>query len=142
MKNLEINDFELTWYMQEICMHCSGACMGYISLIDLLNDPKTIQSRITWFQLTSFLSHAAMISKYLSPISKGHVAIMRKDLLRKTLEIPENSEVLSRDARDNIEHFDERIDNWVGSGHGKILEIVLLDRDTFMHLRGNENKIK
>lgn len=142
MKNLEINDYELTWYMQEILMHCSGACMGYNRLVNLLGDPKTIQSRLTWFELTSFLSHAAMISKYLSPIARGHVATIRKHQLRKTLNIPEDSEVLPRDARDNIEHFDERIDNWIGGRQSNILEIVIKDREAFVHLRGNEKKNK
>jgi len=138
----DINDYELTWYMQEICMHCLGASIDYNHMLCTLQNPETVQSRLVWFHLTSFLSHAAMISKYVSPISTKKITLMRKQVLRGHLGIGNSSEVLPRDARDNIEHFDERIDNWVGDENQNILEIVLPDRAGYEYLRVNEKRVK
>jgi len=62
-------------------------------------------------------------------------------LLRVTLNVADDSDVLPRDTRDNIEHFDERIDNWVGSD-GRILEVVLANRSGYDFLRPDEKQIK
>ena len=137
----ELNGFELTWYMQEICMHGLGARLEYSRLLSALGNPDARQTRIVWFHLASFLSHAAMISKYLSPVSKNNVATERKKALREILEITDDSEVLPRDARDNVEHFDERIDNWVGSEKQNILEIVLPNRDGYQFMRVDERNL-
>ncbi|GAB4089123.1 hypothetical protein [Hydrogenophaga soli] len=138
----ELDKFELTWYMQEICMHGLGARIEYSHLVSTLENPDTRQTRIVWFHLTSFLSHAAMISKYLSPIKNNEVALARKNVLREILGIAADSEVLPRDTRDNVEHFDERIDNWVGSENQNILEIVLPDRAGYHFMRVDEKRVK
>jgi len=138
----KIDNYELTWYMHEICMHSLGAHIEYRQLVERLIDDSTRQTRLVWFHLTSFLSHSAMISKYLSPISKGAVPGLRKQALRDLLGVDANSEVLPRDARDNVEHFDERIDNWVGGENQNILEIVLPDRASYDYLRAAEKRIK
>lgn len=123
-------------------MHCLGASIDYHHMLCALQNPGTMQSRLVWFHLTSFLSHAAMISKYVSPISTKKITLVRKQVLRERLGIGNSSEVLSRDARDNIEHFDERIDNWVGGENQNILEIVLPDRASYANLRVNEKRVK
>jgi hypothetical protein len=63
------------------------------------------------------------------------------NLLRDKLNVTEQSNVLPRDARDNVEHFDERIDNWVGSD-AAILEIVLDNRAGYDYLRVPEKRVK
>ncbi len=136
-----MKDHELTWYMQELSMHGLGAKIDFSNLIKVLNDPNTRQTMIVWFHLTSFLSHAAMISKYLSPINPNGIKKVRMELLREKLNVTVDSDVLPRDARDNVEHFDERIDNWVG-GDGTILEIVIDNRPGFDYLRVNEKQVK
>jgi hypothetical protein len=136
-----MNDRELTWYMQELSMHGLGAEIDFNNLFQALANNETRQTRNVWFHLSSFLSHAAMISKYLSPINPCGIKKDRMKLLREKLNVSDDSGVLPRDARDNVEHFDERIDNWVG-GDGTILEIVLDNRSGFDYLRGNEKHVK
>ena len=136
-----MNDHELTWYMQEIAMHGLGADIEFSRLLETINNPDMRQTRIVWFRLTSFLSHVAMISKYLSPIRSRGIKEERMNLLRDKLNIAANSDIFPRDARDNIEHFDERIDNWVGN-ENTILEIVLDDREGYNFLRVNEKRVK
>ena len=136
-----MNDCELTWYMQEISMHGIAAEIDFDKLRDILQNHETRQSRFVWFYLTSFLTQAAMISKYLDPIRPNELKQERMRILRHKLNVTDQSNVLPRYARDNVEHFDERIDNWIG-GDGMILEMVLDDRAAHDFLRVSEKRVK
>ena len=137
-----MNSCHLTWYMQEISMHAYGAEVDIKLIHELLDKHETIQSRLVWFHLASFLSHVGMISKLISPISKDVTANARGAALKTALTVPATSEVLPRNARDNTEHFDERIDNWVSANATDIMEIVLPDRGGYDYLRGDEKRIR
>lgn len=132
----------LTWYMQEISMHALGEDVAYYELLRTLDSQEERQTRFVWFHLTSMLHHAAMISKFLQPTSKSLTALARRETLRRTLHVAENSEVLPRDARDNVEHFDERLDNWVDDASPTFLEIVLDDREGYNYLRAAEKRVR
>ena len=137
-----INDYQLTWYMQEISMHAYGAEIDMKQIDNLLSREETIQSRLVWFHLTSFLSHAGMISKLVSPISRDTTANARGATLKAALNIATTSEVLPRNARDNTEHFDERIDNWVSTNANEIIEAVLPDLSSYNYLIGNRKQVR
>lgn len=137
-----MDDHELTWYMHELMMHGLGVVRDFEQLQAALADPASRQTRIVWFHLTGFLSHAAMISKYLSPISPRGVTQARMNALRSKLSVDDSSHVLPRNARDNIEHFDERIDNWIGQEEQTILEIVLTDRSAYEYLDADRKRVK
>lgn len=137
-----MNNHELTWYMQEISMHALGADIDFNHFLQAVNNEETRQTRTVWFHLTSFLSHAAMISKLVSPISPRGVKEERMNLLQTALNIESHSEVLPRSARDNVEHFDERIDNWIGSDSSILFEIVLLNRAAYDFLRVDKKRVK
>jgi len=139
---IELNGHHLTWYVHEICMHCLGANLAYRELRLILVDVQTRQSRLVWFQLTSFLHHAAMVSKFLAPIKPNAVASARATALKEILDVEPSSEVLSRDARDNIEHFDERMDRWVSDSTPSILESVLDNRGDCDYLQVSEKRVK
>jgi hypothetical protein len=137
-----MDDYQLTWYMQEISMHAYGSDIDMKCIDNLLTDPEMIQSRLVWFHLSSFLSHVGMISKLVSPISKDAIAKARGSALKAALSVSTTSEVLPRSARDNTEHFDERIDNWVSANAGNIMEIVLPDRNGYNFMRGDEKRVR
>ena len=137
-----MNDYHLTWYMQEISMHAYGAEVDMKRIHELLDRHDTIQSRLVWFHLASFLSHVGMISKLVSPISRDPATNARGAALKAALNVAATSEVLPRNARDNTEHFDERIDNWVSANATDIMEIVLPDRGGYDYLRGDEKRIR
>ncbi len=132
-----LKDFNITWYMQEIQMHSHAACQEYDCMREVVNDPNRRQTRQVWFHLAAFLSHAAMISKYLSPTERSGkdalkaVPVQRSIKLREIFQLADSTEVLNRDARNNVEHFDERIDNWVRRRDQNILECVLPDRASY-----------
>jgi len=136
-----MKDHELTWYMAEVSMHGLCAEMGFQHLTDTLDNPATRHTRSVWFHLSSFLLHAAMVSKYLDPVSPNKVKKERMTGLRSRLNVTEQSNVLPRDARNNVEHLDERIDNWIGSD-ATILEIVLDNRAAYEHLSISEKRVK
>lgn len=137
-----MNDHHLTWYMQEVSMHVYGAEVDMNRIHELLDKDETIQSRLVWFHLASFLSHVGMISKLVSPISKNSTANARGAALKAALNVATTSEVLPRNARDNTEHFDERIDNWVSANAADIMEIVFQNRGGYNYLRGNEKRVR
>lgn len=137
-----MNDYELTWYMQEISMHGLGAEIDFKHFLQAVKNEETRQTRTVWFHLTSFLSHAAMISKLVSPISPRGVKIERMNLLQEALNIESNSEVLPRNARDNVEHFDERIDNWIGADSSTLLEVVFPNRAGYDFMNVDEKRVK
>ena len=137
-----MNDYELTWYMQEISMHGLGAEIDFKHFLQAVKNEETRQTRTVWFHLTSFLSHAAMISKLVSPISPRGVKIERMNLLQEALNIESNSEVLPRNARGNVEHFDERIDNWIGADSSTLLEVVFPNRTGYDFMNVDEKRVK
>src|SRR6056297_1395243 len=119
-----MDDHQLTWYMHELMMHGLGARRELAQLDTALANPETRQTRIVWLHLTGFLSHAAMISKYLAPINPKQIQKLRMKALRDILGVNGSSEIISRSARDNIEHFDERIDNWIEQEETTLVEMV------------------
>lgn len=123
-------------------MHAYGAEIDMRHIDEFLAHHETMQSRLVWFHLASFLSHVGMISKLVSPISNGATANARGVALKTSLNIVAASEILPRNARDNTEHFDERIDNWVSANATDILEIVFPDRDGYDYLRGDEKRVR
>lgn len=139
---IELNDFEITWYMDEIRMHGMCAEIEFLHLGELLGHDRSRQTRGVWFALTSFLSHAAMMSKYLDPTGKSDLKSARKETLRRLLNVAAESEVIPRDARNNVEHFDERVDGWVGTENQSVLELVLPNRAAYRYLRVAEKRVR
>lgn len=123
-------------------MHASSAIASYTYLIRLLDDKDTIQSRDVWFVLLSFLTHAAMVSKLFDPINPDHVKEERSRALKTHLEVTDGSAFLPRNARDNLEHIDERIDRWVQRGDTKILEMVFEDRTGFEYIAEQNGAVR
>lgn len=135
-----MDKYHLHWFTDEIDMHASSAIASYTQLLQLLNDNKTRQSRGVWFVLLSFLTHAAMVSKLLDPINKDNEE--RGRALRAHLEVVSGSAFLPRNARDNLEHIDERIDRWVQGGGTRVLEMVFEDRIGFNYIAEDEGGIR
>lgn len=138
--NNNLKDEQLTHYIHEIIMHCFGTEKSFDEFNKLINHPEYKQTRYVWFALNSFLSHSAMVSKYLYPPNK--LNFERGIKLREILELVESSELISREARNNIEHFDERIDNWARLDTNCILEIVLENRKAYEFIKGKKKRIK
>lgn len=65
-------------------------------------------------ELQNLLVHAAALSRYFWPVRGKHE--WRGDYLRKTFRIDDDSSLKSRDLRNAIEHFDEKLDIYLEAG--------------------------
>lgn len=72
-----------------------------------------------------------MISKFMKPPSKSQLSAERASSLKELLKVEEDSPVFSRNARNNVEHLDERIDLWIETGGTKMLECVFDSRQNY-----------
>lgn len=61
------------------------------------------------------LRHAAAISRYFWPVKKGELHAERGQKLRSVYGIDETSPLYSRNVRNAIEHFDEKLDIFMES---------------------------
>ena len=138
-----MSDLQVTLYMEELAMHGFGAEVYFNKLTSALASQENNQSHIVWLYLSTFLAHTAMISKYLKPTGtkdngKNKVAKDRAKQLKAILKINDKAKLLTRNARDNLEHFDERIDNWIDTGKG-VLQMVVDNREGYEYLSHNKN---
>jgi hypothetical protein len=65
-------------------------------------------------ELQNVVLHAAALSRYFWPVRKDHH--WRGEHLREVFQITEDSALHSRDLRNAIEHFDEKLDTYVEGG--------------------------
>jgi hypothetical protein len=71
-------------------------------------------------ELQNIVLNAAALSRYFWPVRKNHH--WRGGQLREVFQINENSALYSRDLRNAIEHFDEKLDAYLEGGiAGQIL---------------------
>ena len=126
---------QLHIYTEETYIHTQLALSNYQTLLNLVNDPNSRQSREVWMFLQSFLSHFGMVSKLLyAPSSRQKISIDRARELRNHLETDTNSALNDRDARNAIEHLDERMDNWLETVGKGMLESVYENRGEYNYL--------
>lgn len=73
-----------------------------------------------------FLIHTAAISRILWSDSKNKEVKKRTAQLRKLLGLPEEHVLRSRRLRNHIEHYDERIDDWIRSSrnHNIVVDMI------------------
>jgi len=119
----------LHWFTVEIETHTSAALSAYKLIEQMLANKNSLQSREVWFLAQSFLTHTAMVSKMFAPSRKEQK--YRGSLLREHLSIQDHSPILPRDARDNLEHIDERVNRWVKDRKNGFVEMVFITEDKF-----------
>jgi hypothetical protein len=66
--------------------------------------------------LQNLVNHAAALSRYFWPSRDKDIHKDRSVHLQRRFGVDDNSPLKSRDLRDSIEHFDERLDRYVASG--------------------------
>jgi hypothetical protein len=117
--------------IEEVLIQCVLALNHFNEARHLLADPNARQSRFVWAHLHAFLAQAALVSKMIAPLSKRSASKARSSELRLTLKIDDSSPVVDRAARNNVEHFDERLDLWLEHEGGSLLECVFDERSGF-----------
>ena len=76
-------------------------------------DPD-IDSEALLSSLQNIVIHGAALSRYFWPARSGYER--RAEFLKSALQVTEDSPLKSRDLRNQIEHFDEKLDAYVSDG--------------------------
>ncbi|WP_156383956.1 hypothetical protein [Methylobacterium sp. Leaf456] len=128
-----LNPFKRNVLVEEILIQCALAEQHYGAVSALLADFDTRQSRYVWAHIHAFLTHMAMVSKMVSSPNahRSPTARARGEALVSALNIDSSSVIFDRNARNNVEHLDERLDLWIESDSHTLLEVVLDNRSAF-----------
>lgn len=74
----------------------------------------------------NIVSHAAAISRYFWPSSTGKIYKHRGQRLREAFEIHESNPIKDKDVRNFVEHFDEKLDDYLsGNISGTIYPVFI-----------------
>ena len=123
-------------YTEEIYIHAQVALSNYYTFNNIVADPNSRQSRESWVFLQGFLSHFGMVSKQLyAPSARKQISKDRAKYLRDYLSTNKKSELNNRDARNAVEHLDERLDNWLSVENKGVLECVFENRAGYEFLQ-------
>jgi hypothetical protein len=118
-------------YFHEVIRQASLFAYG-IEQIESALDPNPPAERkdgvILAAGITVALAASGVVSKLLWPITRDSWSIRRGRSLRSALAVSDGSALESRDVRDSLEHFDERLDafsretyNTFGSFHWLVM---------------------
>jgi hypothetical protein len=130
-------------YTEEIYIHAQVGLSNYITFNNIVADPRSRQSREAWVFLQGFLSHFGMVSKLLyAPSARKQISKDRARELRDYLNITEEGALNNRDARNAVEHLDERLDNWLSEEGKGILECVFENRTGYDFLQRDKWTIR
>lgn len=120
----------------EVAMHVRLALRSYNELEAFMNE--TDQQRVeVWQCITSLLVRAAMVDKYmanknLSNLAASLKARLGQDFIKRAF----------REARNNVEHADERFASWVKSNSSGRANMVHDNRADFDWLTGNGDRLQ
>lgn len=76
--------------------------------------PEDVPAKRILDNLQNVVLQAGSLSRYFWPVRKGHED--RGAALRRAFSIDETSPMFDRSLRNALEHFDERLDNYLASG--------------------------
>ncbi len=125
---------QLHIYTEETYIHTQLALSNYQTFRNVVDNPHTRQYREAWIYFQSFLSHFGMVSKLLFAPSGNRRAKGRANEFSAHLKTCNTSALNNRDARNAVEHLDERMDNWLDAGHKGILESIFESEKDFAYL--------
>jgi hypothetical protein len=111
------------FYISSMQFNCQSAVRSLVwvmSAFEQLPSPTTlddiaaISSQKILNELQNLVVQGAALSRYFWPVRKGHER--RADHLKRAFSVTESSPLYDRNLRNAIEHFDERLDNYLSSG--------------------------
>src|SRR5665213_2856766 len=94
-----------TWFSSELHRLATDETDG----VDPSFDPDDMLDN-----LQNIVIQAAAVSRYFWPVRSGHEA--RAQQLRAALNVDDASPLRSRDLRNALEHFDEKLDKYLTQG--------------------------
>ena len=111
MANENSNSLQLLQFEQEIIANCWIASKLYKQFLAEIKMPEQRQKTEVFALLRFSLIASSLVGKCFTHGSKG-----RNRTLQSRFQVKPGSPILSHDARNNMEHYDERIDMHFGNG--------------------------
>lgn len=124
-------------YLVQVLEDCR-MCLASVSAFNAaLNDPRNDEP---FTHAMSFIHKAAAVSRIFWPpksFSKESSARAksRGENLKKALQINDTHPIKSRDLRDHLEHFDERLDDWAEHSKNRCIIVRMIGKRS--HIAGN-----
>lgn len=116
-------------FLQEVSTSADMAVALRQNFLRLVEDDEERQKITVWLMLQAALMHYGMVSKFLFPThSAGQNGKLRAQALRAELCVTNDSALNNRDARNALEHFDERLDKCIQTPDAGILQLVVETR--------------
>lgn len=111
-------------YLSELLQQC---CYAELSHRDLQRAIAARNLFAVFHATHGMLTHLSAISRLLwPPKSSGAQSLARGDYLRKTIEIADAHPLHDRTLRNHLEHFDERLDEFlVARGTGNMIDNIV-----------------
>ena len=127
-----LTDEDLSYFVREVKLQCSLALLAYEELTERYSEMPKERDEIERFTLYTFalISHIGNLSKlFNSPrIYSGRAtaeekkrALTRCQQLRDALDVREDMRIFGRVTRNYIEHYDERLEDWLSKPDRKVL---------------------
>lgn len=105
---------ELSGHIHEIKIQSEFGIFAYEKILQTLELEIDDGISVELFYVHAFLSHVANVSKLLDTRSNTKISgVRRGELLRQVLSVPDNYLLHDRKIRNHLEHFDERIDQYM-----------------------------
>lgn len=121
-------------YLTEIADSAHFGVLMREKFLELISQPDNRQSTQVWMTLQSALLSYGSVSRFLFPPRNGATAQKRGEDLRLELGIADESPLRDRDARNAVEHFDERLDRCLEKPDAGIMQMVFEDRNSYDYL--------
>lgn len=129
------NPFAERILIEEITYQSMMADGHFDTFTHYIQSSKERQNRLVWAHLQSFLMHCGMVSKFAKPPRGNEFSTQRGQAVCDLFELADESPIFDRSARNNLEHFDERLDDWLQTTSQAILEIVLPTEAGFEYIK-------
>jgi len=114
------------FYLESL-VYAAGSSVSAFARYDEAVERGTDKAAIV-AQVHEALSHAASVSRFFWPAPKKGIPPRRAEKLRETFELDETSPLYARDLRNALEHFDERLDDYLlGEISGYIFPAPMVD---------------
>lgn len=109
------------FYIESMLFNTTSACRSIDVVVDVVEhlhrNPEgrdDLDSHDVLDQLQNIVVQGGAISRYLWPVRSGHER--RADQLRQALSVDHTSALDERSMRNDIEHFDEKLDRYLAEG--------------------------
>ena len=112
-----------TFYIQAMLFNCQSAIRSMVRISSVFeklpqgvteDDLRNLPVHAILNELQNVVIQGGALSRYFWPVQKGHEDRARQ--LRQALVINDDNSLKNRNLRNAIEHFDERLDDYLSDG--------------------------